>query len=242
MNPGTPLKYWLRWALGVGGMLAGALSALAATDGLDTSATPNIEVTGVGHVYAKPDTAIASVGVDVTAATLGDALKQANDDASKLVGVAKAQGIADNDIQTSAYNMNPVTNQDGKITGYRVNYNYSIKIRKIDTVGKVMDAIVAAGASSLNGITFTIDDPSKYETDARTAAVKAALAKAQTLAAAANVRLGLIISISEQSGGVTPMERAPMAFAMAAPAGGAPVEAGQNDVSVTVEVHYQILQ
>ena len=240
MNPGMTLRRWMHWALGVGGLLAGGMPVLVNAQGPSTATTPNIEVTGTGHIFAKPDAAIASVGVDVTAVSLAAALKQANDDASKLVAVAKAQGIADNDIQTSAYTMNPVTDQDGKVTGYRVNYQYNIKIRVIDSVGKVMDAIVAAGASSLNGITFTIDDPSKYETDARTAAVKDALAKAQTLAAAAGVRLGPIISITEQSGGVMPVYRAAFGMMGNAP-GGAPVEAGQNDVSVSVEVHYQIL-
>lgn len=239
MNPGMIWRRWKRWALCAGAVLFGGLAARA--DDLDTSATPDIEVVGTGHVFAKPDTAIASVGVDVTAPTLAAALKQANDDSSKLVAVAKAQGITDDDIQTSAYNMNPVTDQDGKVTGYRVNYLYNIKIRQIDSVGKVMDAIVAAGASSLNGITFTIDDPTKYETDARTAAVKDALARATTLATAADVKIGQIISITEQNGGVTPLERGPFAMTANAP-GGAPVEAGQNDVSVSVEVHYQIVQ
>ena len=101
MNPGMIWRRWKRWALCAGAVLFGGLAARA--DDLDTSATPDIEVVGTGHVFAKPDTAIASVGVDVTAPTLAAALKQANDDSSKLVAVAKAQGITDDDIQTSAY-------------------------------------------------------------------------------------------------------------------------------------------
>ncbi len=232
------------WLLG---WLAGVASTTAAAQELDTSSTADIEVTGTGKVYAKPDTAIASVGVDVTAPQLADALKQAGDAAAKLVAAVKAQGIDDKDIQTSAYNIYPVTTQPkegeaAKVTGYRVDYEYNVKVRQLENAGKVMDAAIAAGANSVNGLSFTIDDSSRYETEARAAAVKDAQGKATTLAGAAGVKIGRVISMSEQGGGVQPMYRANVqAFGFAAPSA-APIESGQNEISVSVEVHFEILQ
>jgi uncharacterized protein YggE len=228
------------WVVGVP-----AVTALGQGD-LDTSSTADIEVVGTGVVYGKPDTATATLGMDVTAPTLTEALKQATDGSSKLVAAIKAQGVDDADIQTSSYNMYPTTvhSPDGQtttITGYQVTYLYSVKVRQIDSVGKVIDAAVAAGANSVNGIVFTIDDPSKLETEARVAAVKDAQARADTLATTAGVKIGRIISIVEQNNGVQPVFRA-MGGMMSAMPAGAPIEAGQNAISVSVEMHFEILQ
>jgi hypothetical protein len=227
--------------------LVGAPLASALAQDLDTSSTPDVEAIGTGHVYAKPDTALATVGVNATAPNLTDALAQAVSASTKLVAAIKAQGVNAADIQTSSYNIYPVTNQPkegetAKITGYQVNYLFSVKIRAIDTTGKVLDAAVAAGANSVNDIAFTIDDPSKFETAARALAVKDAQAKCQTLADTAGIKLGRILTITEQSNGPQPVYRTAFASAMNAAPGGPPIETGQNDIAVSVEMHYEVVQ
>jgi uncharacterized protein len=233
-------------ALAVRLLLVGAPLASALAQDLDTSSTPDVEAVGTGHVYAKPDTALATVGVNITAPTLTDALAQAAAASAKLVAAIKAQGVDATDIQTSSYNIYPVTAQPkecetAKITGYQVNYLYSVKIRAIDTTGKVLDAAVAAGANSVNDIAFTINDPSKFETAARALAVKDAQAKCQTLADTAGIKLGRVLSLTEQTNGAPPVYKMAFASAMNAP-GGPPIETGQNDIAVSVEVHYEVVQ
>ena len=118
-----------------------------------------------------------------------------------------------------------------------------VKIRKLADVGTILDAAVAAGANSLNNLYFTIDDPSSLQQQARTKAVQDAMAKAKTLADAASVKLGAITSISEQ--GAQPRvlyDRAIMAAPAAAGGGAGPVETGQLEITVSVEMHYQIAQ
>src|SRR5581483_9919540 len=69
-----------------------------------TAPRTDIGVSGTGHVFVQPDTAIASVGVDITAATLADATKQAADKMTAVINAIKAQGVDAKDIQTSSYN------------------------------------------------------------------------------------------------------------------------------------------
>lgn len=212
-----------------------------------TTPKTDIGVTGTGHVSVTPDTAVASIGVEITAPTLADATKQANDKMTAVLAAIKAQGVDAKDIQTSSYNVFPITNQpkEGetpKITAYRVSNIVTVKVRTIANVGKVLDASIEAGANSINSVVFTVDDPSKAQTDARTAAVKDAMAKAQTLATAAGVKVGQITSISEITSGPIMYDRGAFQSVPAASGGAGPVETGSTDISVTVEMHFEIVQ
>ncbi len=207
----------------------------------------DIGVSGMGQVNIKPDTGIASVGVNVTAPTLASALDQVNQKMTAVIAAIKAQGVDAADIQTTSYNVSPITNQpkEGEspiVTGYNVTNMVTVKIRNIDNVGQVLDAALTAGANSINSVYFTVDDPTKAQNDARTLAVKDAMAKAQTLAAAAGVKVGNIISISEVSPQVIPFVRT-AEFAVPAAANSAgPVKTGQTTIIVNVEMHFEISQ
>ncbi len=210
-----------------------------------SSPRTDIGVSGTGRVFVQPDTAIASIGVDITAPTLAEATQQANEKMTAVINAIKTQGVDAKDIQTSSYNVYPITNQpkEGetpKITGYHVTNIVTVKIRNIANVGKVLDAAIAAGANSVNSVYFTVDDPTKAESEARTLAVKDAMAKAETLASAAGVKVGKIMTITELSGGVQPLYKTAEYAAAPAADGAGPVETGQNEISVTVEMHFEI--
>ena len=161
----------------------------------------------------------------------------------------KSFGVDPKDIATISYNVDPITSnaKEGEtpaITGYHVSNIVQIKIRNLDNVGKILDAAIAAGANSLNSLYFTVDDPSAYQKAARQQAVSDAMAKAKTLADAAGVKLGSIISISENvSTPITFFNRAaaPSAVGLGGGAPG-PVETGQTEITVSVEMHFQIAQ
>ncbi len=59
----------------------------------------------------------------------------------------------------------------------------TVKIRALDGLGAVLDAAVADGANTLNGLTFGLQDPRPAMDAARTAAVEDAAAKARLMAA-----------------------------------------------------------
>lgn len=207
----------------------------------------DIGVVGTGRVFAAPDTAMLNIGVEITGATLEAASKDASDRMAKLLAAIKAQGVDAKDIQTTNYSIYPITSnpKEGEsptITGYRVSNQVTVKVRKIDDAGKVLDAAIAAGANSVGNVFFTVDDPTKFENDARALAVKDAQAKAQVLATAAGVKVGRIIAITEATGGVRPFFKDSFAAAPAAAGGGGPIETGQNEITVQVEMHFEIAE
>ena len=208
-----------------------------------TTDNSGIFVSGTGKVFLKPNTATASIGVEITAGTLADATTQANAKMNALVEKLKGLGIAEKDIQTTNYGVYPITQQPKPgvtptISGYRVNNQVSITIRKIDDAGKVLDAVVAAGANNIYGISFGVDDPTPYQQQARTAAIKDAQDKAAQLAKAANVSLGKVISISE--GSATPRPVLRTAAPMAVSAAEVPVETGELEIDVSVDMRFAV--
>ena len=214
-------------------------SAQAVT-GSDNS---GISISGTGRVQVKPNMATASIGVETVATTLADATSQTNTKMAALIAQVKNLGVADKDIQTSSYNISPITNQpkqgeSPKITSYRVSNQLNVTIRKIDDVGKILDAVVAAGANNIYGISFSIDDPTPYQQQARAAAVKDAMDKASQLAKAAGITLGKVISINE--GGASPVPIFRSAAAPAALSADVPIATGQMEISVSVDMRFAI--
>lgn len=212
-------------------------SAPSATDG-------GISVSGIGRVRVKPNIATTSIGVETTAATLAEATSQSNARMSAIIERIKGLGVAEKDIQTTAYNVYPVTHsprqgESPKITGYRVSNQLSITIRKIDDVGKILDAVVAAGANNVYGISFGVDDSASYQQQARAAAIKDAQDKAGQLAKAAGIGLGKVISISEGGASPRPILRSAVGV-MAAEAASVPVETGELEVVVSVEMRFGV--
>lgn len=236
--------------LGVAGAACGVANAAPSAQSTSTpvpggnAPTTDIGVTGTGQVFTKPDTAVASVGVDITGSTLAQATADASTKMTAVLDKIKSMGVDPKDITTVTYSVNPITSnpKEGEtpaITGYHVSNIVQVKIRNLDNVGKILDAAIGAGANSLNSLSFTVDDPTPFERTARQQAVADAMAKAKTLADAANVRLGPIISITENVSVPRPLFDRVAAPAAVAPG---PIETGQTQVIVNVEMHFQISQ
>lgn len=230
-----------------------ALVALAATlvagcaPAAGASRTPPaaISVTGTGRVSVKPDVALVRVGAEARSVRLADATADVARRMTAALAAVKALGLADRDVTTVAYSVDPLApprrsgEEPAAIVGYRVVNVVELRVRDLGAVGRVLDAAVGAGANVMRGLRLTLDDPSKAQAEARARAVAEAATRAGQLAAAAGVRLGELISLSE--GGARPViERyAPLRAGLAASAPG-PIEAGELEVVVTVEAQYLI--
>jgi len=115
-------------------------------------------------------------------------------------------------------------------------------VRDIGKTGAILDKSVTLGVNEGGNITFTNDDPSSAIAEARTAAVKDARRKADTLAAAAGVETGRILEISEQAFVPRPMPMVNAEMAMSRAADAVPVATGENSYRVTVQISFAIEQ
>lgn len=241
----------VRWISGglVAGLLAAALTGsvigprqLLATDPA-TSAEHTISVNGTGRVVISPDVADLRIGVVSEAPTVGAARDAAAEAMNGIIAALKQQHIADRDIQTTTLSLSPVYDYRSSetrphITGYSLANMVVVTIRDLDVVGDAIDGAVSAGATSIDGISFRASDQAAAEKQAREAAMAEAKAKAETLASAAGVSITGVAAISES---VSPVPY-PVYYGapVAEDAARTPIEAGSNEVSVTVAVVYLI--
>ena len=160
-----------------------------------------INLTGLGSVEHAPDIAMISVGVTVDAKTAAEAMQQQATQMNGVFAAVKAAGVADRDMQTGNLSLNAVyeypNNARPRLTGYQASNQINIKVRKLDTLGKTLDAVVKGGGNTINGVTFSIDQPEKFQNDARIEAIKDAATKAELYAQAVGYKVKRIVTISE---------------------------------------------
>lgn len=229
-----------------GGNVAGAASASGVTT--DDDGTPHIAARGVGQVKGTPDTLRVTLGVETRSASAQEALATNNDKANALVNTLKEKGVEAKDIQTSQLSIHPTYDDKGqRIVGYQVNNIVTATLHDIGGAGALIDAAAGAvgDAVRVQSIGFSIDDDSALKAEARTQAVHLAQLQAEQMAKAAGVKVGRIRSISEVSGGgPTPYYQPYAGDAAKAAAGSAPapVLPGQQELTVTVDVVWDIAQ
>lgn len=222
-----------------------AIAVLAA--GLETRADEaqrTVTVTGVGKVSAVPDMVTVRTGVTSQAATAGEALSANTASMTKLFEVLKEAKIAERDVQTSNFNVSPVYERDpqrrtaNRVSGYRVSNQVSIRVRKIQNLGDILDALVRAGSNQISGISFDVENKTGIMDGARKLAVQDARKKALTLVGEADVKISRVLSISEGGGGGPRPQ--PMMARFKAADSAVPVAAGEQEFSAQVVVVFEL--
>jgi len=214
-------------------------SALAADN---TPPQRTIIVTGEGEVLGKPDQAHIAAAV-VNQAPTAEAAAQENATAmNRVLSAVAALGIPPNLIQTSNYSVQPQYSNatiaaNRNITAYQATNQVTITLTDLSKLGTVSDTLVRSGANQLGGVAFTIADPKPLADRARTAAVNDARAKAQTLANAAGVRLGPLLTIQEGPGVFQPT---PFAARAAIGVSETPIAVGEEPIIVAVTLTFVI--
>jgi uncharacterized protein YggE len=204
-----------------------------------------IWVNGDGKASATPDIAVISAGVEVQKPTVDAAQKDAATAMDAIMKVLNGNNIDKKDIQTQQYMIYPVWQwndrlQKQELVGYRVTNMVTVKIRKIEITGSVIDDIAGAGGDlvRINDISFTVDDPSQYYKEARDEAVKNAQEMAQQMADAAGVKLGALIYMSSNTGYTPVRESYALKADGAAPAPVTPISPGELQYTVSVQMVY----
>jgi uncharacterized protein YggE len=193
----------MRW-LKVGLFLVAALLIVEQAEAGQEEFRRTISVTGQGEATVPPDMADIQTGVVTRGVAAAEALSANNEVMEKILGVLKMFKIASKDVQTSSFNVSPEykRNERGQtqptIVGYRVTNQVRVEVRNLADLGKVLDALVRAGSNEVSGVSFGIDDPTGVLNQARNRAIANAHSRAELYAQAAGVRLGKVLTISEQ--------------------------------------------
>lgn len=222
--------------IGAGLLVYSALPASAAEK------DRHVTVTGTGTVMVVPDAVRFYAAVSVLATTNKEALGTASKSASAVRSALRAKNIATRDIKTSSLSVFPEYNytQDkgSQIIGYRATQSFTVVIRKADTAGEIIDAVVDAGGSALqiNGIAPFVTQSSAAAQQAREAAVADARARASSYAKLLGESLGKVIYLTEVS---APSFNFPI-MAAEKSADSTQIDLGESEVTVSVTVRWAL--
>lgn len=207
------------------------------------SSSKTIQVTGTGTVSAAPDQALLSLAVETRAATATAATTENAAIMTKVYSALASMGISNDSIQTTSYSLTPIysnpVNQSitPSIIGYDAVNTIQVTLTNLNSVGKVLDQALAAGANQVQGITFTLSNAAQATIEKQ--ALQQALQDADNQAKATAAALGVTIvgPISVSPGYVFQ----PVSYnrLTAAPEAQTPIQPGTLQVTATVQVTYQ---
>lgn len=224
---------------------------------IEPSSYRSFSVSGEGKVVAIPDVAKFSFSVITEGGKDIGVLQQENaQKTNRAIALLKNNGVEDKDIKTASYNLQPRyqyfscpinKNSTAKpcpppeIIGYSISQTVSVKIRDFEKTGEILSGVVQSGVNSVSELSFTIDDETEIENQARKEAVAKAINKAESIAQAGNFNLGKILSINENSSPV--FYRTSKSFAMSVSEDAIisqTIEPGSQEVIVGVTISYEI--
>lgn len=219
--------------------------ALAQQEAEGATCPGRITVQGEGSVQAVPDLLRVTFEVEAEADAPGTALQDASADTQAVLDALKAQGIAARDISTTEVSLIPVrdqteANEPPKTVGWRAASALRVSVRDTSAFGSLADAATQAGATGIGGVALEVSDPSQKLKEARQAAIREALARAETLAGAAEMTLGDVLEINDQGGGGIP--RPMFARAAAMESADMPIAAGEQTVTASISMTLALCQ
>lgn len=208
---------------------------------------------GIGSVRGVPDQVVFDLAVRKRAADVETALDQASVTMRRVLAVLEELGVAKKDVQTTGLGIDPVyryyNSAPPTLEGYRVTQRAEVLVRALRSAGKAISGVVQVGgdAVDISGIRLRLGGHAELVARAREAAVADAEAKAEQYVGAAGQSLGTVVSIEE----VTAANRDDSArwardyqlsksFAEAAADRSVPIQAGSENVKVTVAVVWRI--
>ena len=208
-----------------------------------------IWVNWTGKVSVVPDIATLRLGIEAQEESVAVAQAGAYQAMGRVMETLEDNGIDKKDIQTQYFNIHRVTRWDSDkqqeiVIGYRVTNIVTAKIRDMDKIGSIIDAVAVAGGdlTRIDNVAFSVEDPAEYQQEAREKAISDAGEKAEQMARLAGVKLGKPTYITESTYYPSPVYRQEFAQAsMAAPAVETSISPGELEISLTVQIAYEIL-
>lgn len=217
---------------------------------------PTLTVSAEGKIRVPPDKALVRLGVETAGESLETVQEQNRKTMRQILNRLQELGIEEKHMQTSSLNVSPhypprPRRQGGepslpevpKIIGYSVNHSLTVEVHQLDSIGRVVDAALKAGANRFSQISWALKDERPAQLEALEVAAQDARGKAKALAQALGVKLDRLLEVTEGRAPVFPRRQqfttARMSMAMAE-SSDVPLSPGELAVRATVTLVYEI--
>lgn len=213
------------------------------------STPAQLQVRGEGKVEVVPDQLQMRLGVVTQAADADQAMVENNQRMAAVMKMLDEIGIARENMATGQFQVRPEwslpprptpANWEREIIGYRISNDLLISTTRVELAGRLLAVAQKAGANQVGGLQFSLADPEAHRQEAIRIATRKAVREAETLASAAGVQLGRVISLNLDSSRGMPQPQLMMAEARTASADSVPIAAGKVEVSASVSLIYAL--
>jgi uncharacterized protein YggE len=206
---------------------------------------PQIVVTGHGETKVNPDRATIQIAVQTRAATATEAAAQNASKQQAVLAALRALGLTNDQLSTVNYQVYPEQRyeqgKDPVIVGYNVTNTIVADIRRLDQVGRVIDAALSHGANLISSLQFYASNTQAARRTAIATAIETARADAEAAARAAGGSLGPLLEINVT--GFTPPQPRPLMMARMADAQAqsTPINPGEETLAVDVLTRWRFV-
>jgi uncharacterized protein len=201
-----------------------------------------VSVTGTASLRSTPDEAVVSFGVQTESPSAEDAMRENATRMQSVLRALAALGVKDDEISTTGVNLYPSYGSDGtNVSGYQASNQVSVTFHDLGLIGRAIDEAVKAGANLTNGVMFQMSPGNKGSEQALATAIADARSKASAMAAATDVQLGQVLTVTETG---SPSVYPPMPYDTAVAAAGAtstPVKPPTLETQVSVQVTWELI-
>ena len=201
----------------------------------------NVQATGTATLSVKPDQAQITVGVVTDGATAQEAADRNSSQTDRVINALKGVLGSSGGIQTISYSVNPryssTQGQPPVILGYTANNTVQVTSTDLSSIGRLIDTGNQAGANSVGGLSFSLQDAEPVKLQVLGLAAKQARAHADAIASGLGAKTGAVVSAVEGVA-VSPI----LVGGPTATATPTPVETGVVKVTATVTVNVLLMQ
>lgn len=208
--------------------------------------TEGLVIVGTGTADAEPEIAQVTLGVELRGDEPAALVNEAAGTIEDIIAAAQELGVAEADIRTIGYNLwveNVYDPERGVPTGeviYHLSHFVQLTQRDLEQVGELLAAAVDAGANSISGVNFTVEEPAAMVEEARQLALEDAQARAEQMAVGLGIELGDPILVMEADGGYPVMGGGIGGGGGMAEVAAPSISPGSFSVSVSVQIVYDI--
>lgn len=210
-----------------------------------------IYVEGTSKTTVVPDIARLTLGVTTEAKTSEEAVTENTKKMNAVMEVLKNAGIEEKDIKTIGYSLNPnyayPENKAPVQSGFRLDQTLEVTIRDFNKIGDLIAATTKAGANTMGGVNFIVEDRDAAKSKARAEAIAKAKEKAELIAEQADLDLGKVINYSEYDSSPYPYDYGKGGYAesdvtmdMAVPPVAPNIQPGEQEITLTVNLTYRV--
>lgn len=200
-----------------------------------------VVVVGIGRAAVRPDALVARLGAEVTAQSVAAALDRCGTAVAAVTAALKAAGVADTDLQTAGASVHAAYDGAGHPRGWSAIEQLTARLRDLDRAGSQLSGAlgIVGDAARLHDVRLTVADRGTLTAaavEARRQAWADAVATATQHAELAGRPLGDVRSVREVPPGHQPFGGG--AEVMSVRSAAMPVEAGEHEVQVDIEVRW----